>query len=77
MFNRVFSFIINKVVVSLIEKMADYLPMVLLLWKESLKKKEREKAQAAAEKEFKDVASNPEATDQEKLDAYKKSISNK
>lgn len=77
MFNRVFSFIINKVVVSLIEKMADYLPMVLLLWKESVKKKEREKAQAAAEKEFKDVASNPEATDQEKLDAYKKSISNK
>lgn len=75
--STILSFIINKILVAFIEKLAAYLPEILLNWKDSLKRKERAKAQDAAEKKYEEVKNNPEATDQEKLDAYKKAIGGK
>lgn len=61
--------ILNRIIISGLNWVAQYLPAMLLDWKH---KKEREIAQADAAKEYEKAAKNKELTAQEKADAYEK-----
>lgn len=73
MYNVIAS-LIFKFLVYFLEKVAFALPMILKKWKDEKQREIREMEQQKAMAEYKQVASNPEATAEEKAKAYEKAI---
>lgn len=67
MFGKLVDMILSKVVLNLLNYLADYIPEMLNEWK---RKKDREIAQRDAKRNYDDVAKNPNKTLEDKAKAY-------
>jgi len=70
----ILNFLIKKVLIVAIEKLAVILPQLLLDWSNEWKKKHREKVQEQAQKKYDEVSAKPESTAEEKIKAYEELI---
>lgn len=67
MWAKLVDMILSKVVLNLLNYLADYIPEMLNEWK---RKKDREVAQREAQRKYDDVVKNPSKTLDEKAKAY-------
>ncbi len=67
MLGKIVDMILSKVVLNLLNYLADYIPEILNEWK---RKKDREVAQREAQRKYDDTAKNPNKTTAEEAKAY-------
>lgn len=71
MLGKLVDMILSKVVLNLLNYLADYVPEMINEWK---RKKDREVAQREAQRKYDDVAKNPNKTTEDKAKAYEEFI---